>query len=216
MPCRYSAACGARSSNGRPPANSSTSPICTRARSRSKSTPARPATATSRPQFGSAPWTAVFTSGELAIARAARLASSSDARAGHVDRDQLGRAFAAADDADRQRLADRAAAPRPAGRSSASPMRTPLAPFASANTQSLVEHSPSTVMALNVSSAAAVSARCSSAGVDLRVGRDERRASSPSAARSCPEPLAMPPTRKAPAARRDLDRGFLRETDRSS
>ena len=38
---------------------------------------ARPATATSRPQFGSPPCTAVFTSGEFAIARAVVFASSS-------------------------------------------------------------------------------------------------------------------------------------------
>src|SRR5678815_5217316 len=49
----------------------------TRARWSSKSTPARPITATRRPQFGSAPWIAVFTSGEFATARAACFASAS-------------------------------------------------------------------------------------------------------------------------------------------
>ncbi len=55
----------------------------------------------------------------------------------------------------------------------ASVMRTPDAPLASANTQSFVEHSPSTVMALNVSSTAALSARCSSGRFDHRVRRHE-------------------------------------------
>ena len=72
---RCSAAAGSRSAKTCSPLNSSASPIRTRARVRSKATPARPATATSRPQFGSPPCTAVFTSGELAIARAVCLAS---------------------------------------------------------------------------------------------------------------------------------------------
>ena len=65
---------------------------------------------------------------------------------------------------------------------------TPLAPLASATTVSLVEHSPSTVMALNVSSTTSRSARCSSAGGDRRIRRHERRASSPASARSCRRP----------------------------
>ena len=47
-----------------------------------------------------------MTSGELAIARAARRASSSEVRAGHAHGHELGRSLAAAHDADRQRLAD--------------------------------------------------------------------------------------------------------------
>ena len=43
-------------------------PIATAARASSNATPARPATAISRPQFGSPPWIAVFTSSEFAIA----------------------------------------------------------------------------------------------------------------------------------------------------
>jgi hypothetical protein len=39
-------------------------------------------------------------------------------------------------------------------------MVTPLAPLAIANTVSLVEHSPSTVIALNVVSQVSSSARC--------------------------------------------------------
>ena len=46
------------------------------ARSMSNITPARPAAATMRPQLGSAPCTAVFTSGEFAIVRATWRASS--------------------------------------------------------------------------------------------------------------------------------------------
>ena len=68
---------GARSSCGTPSLNSSTEPTRTLARSRTSVRVARPATATSRPQFGSPPCTAVFTSGELAIARAVVFASSS-------------------------------------------------------------------------------------------------------------------------------------------
>ena len=49
-------------------------------------TPERPAAATMRPQFGSAPCTAVLTSGELAIVRATCRASSMRARVAHGDR----------------------------------------------------------------------------------------------------------------------------------
>ena len=72
-----SAAAGSRSANICSSAKSSTPPMATRARAGSNPTPARPATATMRPQFGSPPWTAVLTSGELAMARAARRASAS-------------------------------------------------------------------------------------------------------------------------------------------
>ncbi len=59
-----------------------------------------------RPQFGSAPCTAVLTSGELAIVRATRRASSLVRGVAHGDGDQLGRAFAAADDAERELARD--------------------------------------------------------------------------------------------------------------
>ena len=49
------------------------------ARSSSNATPARPAAAMSRPQFGSPPWMAVLTSGELAIVFAACRASAVEA-----------------------------------------------------------------------------------------------------------------------------------------
>ena len=101
LPARYSAAFGARSSCGLPLLNSVTSPIlharADRARSRRRrGRRPRPA----GPSSGSPPWMAVFTSGEFAIARAARLASASDVAPVTCDRDQLGRALAAADDAD--------------------------------------------------------------------------------------------------------------------
>ena len=74
----------------------------------------------------------------------------------------------------------------------------PLAPFARAKTQSLVEHSPSTVIALKVSSTAAFSARCSSAGSTFA-----SVVTNPSIVAMfgsiIPEPLAMPPTRKRAA-----------------
>src|SRR5580693_10423679 len=76
---RYSAARGAASSYGRPSSNRTVGPMVTVARDRSKATPARPAAAIRRPQLGSPPWIAVFTSGELAIALAARRASDADA-----------------------------------------------------------------------------------------------------------------------------------------
>ena len=48
-------------------------------------------------------------------------------------------------------------------------MTTPLSPLAIANTESLVEHSPSTVMALNVSRTTALSACLQQRGLHLRV-----------------------------------------------
>src|SRR5438067_7091277 len=75
FPARCSAARGAFSSYGRPRSNNTVDPMATAARDSSNRTPARPATAMRRPQLGSPPWIAVFTSGELAIAFAARRAS---------------------------------------------------------------------------------------------------------------------------------------------
>src|SRR5712671_7301952 len=68
FPLRYSAACGAASSYGRPFLNRTIDPIVTAACDSLKATPALPATAIRRPQFGSPPWIAVLTSGEFAIA----------------------------------------------------------------------------------------------------------------------------------------------------
>ena len=57
-----------------------------------------------RPQLGSEPATAVFTSGELAMARAMRAAPSSLGAPETIDGDQLPRAFAIARDGPRQRF----------------------------------------------------------------------------------------------------------------
>src|SRR4051812_26669676 len=79
LPFRYAAASGARSSYGLPSANNTVGPIVTFARLGSHATPARPATASSRPQLGSPPWIAVFTSSDVAIAFAVVRASRTDA-----------------------------------------------------------------------------------------------------------------------------------------
>src|SRR4051812_31248461 len=196
--CRCSDASPARSSYGWPSANSSTPPIDTRAPSKRKSTPARPATATRRPQFGSAPWTAVFTSGELAIARAAVLASASDrapvtSTVTSFVAPSPPRTIPSASGSHTCRSASTST-----GRSRSS-TRTPDAPEARANTQSFVEHSPSTEMALNVASVTVISARCSTAGVTC--ASVVTTASIVAINGSIiPEPLAMPPTRKRPDA----------------
>ena len=78
------------------------------------------------------------------------------------------------------------------GAYSASPIVTPLAPFASSITQSFVDVSPSTVMALNVSSTASTRARCSIGCATL-----PSVVTNPSIVAIIgsimPEPLAMPP-----------------------
>ena len=87
-------------------------------------------------------------------------------------------------------------------------MRTPLVPDASAMRQSLVEHSPSTVMALNVSRAEATSARCRSAG-----GTCASVVRKPSIVAMfgsiMPDPLAVPPTTNDPRGVSHGDRVFL-------
>ena len=113
--------------------------------------------------------------------------------AGDPDGDELGRALAAAHDFARKVLRPpREVPPAAPGRRLAS-IVTPDAPDASRNTQSLVEHSPSTVIALNVSSATLRSARCSTAGATCA---SVVRNPSIVAMRGSimPEPLAMPPT----------------------
>ena len=72
-------------------------------------------------------------------------------------------------------------------------MTTPLAPLAIANTVSLVEHSPSTVMALNVSRVTAASAFLSIAGSTC--ASQVRNPSIVAISGSImPEPFVMPPT----------------------
>ena len=88
---------------------------------------------------------------------------------------------------------------------------TPVAPFASAKTQSLVEHSPSTVMALKVSSTDRLERALQQRRLDRRVGRHERRASSPSAARSSRSPWPCRRRGTLRPSRVDFDRRLLRE-----
>ena len=99
-----------------------------------------------RPKLGSPPCSAVFTSGELAIARATGSTASGaaanhdpahPARALAVGARSRARAGAAARRAPRRGAARRPTPARPA---------TPTPPFASANTVSLVESWPSTLM----------------------------------------------------------------------
>src|SRR5262249_7682921 len=152
---------GARSSYGRPSANSLIDPIVPLALAASNATPARPATASSRPQLGSPPWIAVFTRSEVAIAFAAFRASADEAAPETVTVTSL--------------VAPSPPRTMPSASSrhtaysaftncgySASPIVAPLAPLAMTTTVSLREGSPSTVMALNVSSTTWVGARFSS------------------------------------------------------
>ena len=68
---------------------------------------AMPAAWAIRPQFGSRPSSAVLTSGELAIARATRSASSSSAAPVDLDPADPGRALAVGDDLERELQQDR-------------------------------------------------------------------------------------------------------------
>ena len=119
------------------------------------------------------------------------------ARVAHGDGDQLGGALAAADDADRQLARHLVAGRRPAPGRAPRRSRRRSRPDAIANTQSLVEHSPSTVMALNVSSADARSARCSSAG-DTFASVVRKPSMVAMFGSIIPEPLAVPPTVNVP------------------
>ena len=108
-----------------------------------------------RPEFGSPPCSAHFTSGELATARATGSTASGRA-AHHQAGDALG-ALAVGDDLERElaqqrveRLAERAARRRSPARP-----RTPDAPPAITNTESFVESWPSTMMRSNERSHAA-------------------------------------------------------------
>src|SRR6185369_1288449 len=144
---KYSPACGEFSSRGRPFSNSRMPPTCTVTRFMSKATPDRPAAATMRPQLGSAPCTAVFTSGELAIVRATFRASSRDC----ASRTFTASSFVAPSPPRTMPIASsrdtvRSASSR-AGYDSSS-IITPLAPDAIAYSESLVDPSPSTVIAL--------------------------------------------------------------------
>ena len=88
---------------------------------------------------------------------------------------------------------DTARSPASSAGYSDSSMTTPLAPFAMANTVSFVEHSPSTVMALNVSRVTAVSAFLNIAGSTC--ASHVRNPSIVAIIGSIiPEPFVMPPT----------------------
>ena len=90
----------------RPPRQTSMPASQISTRSESNLTPERPAAARMRPQLGSAPAKAVFTSGELAMVRATWSAALVRRRAAHFDFDHALRAFAIGDDRQRQRFAD--------------------------------------------------------------------------------------------------------------
>ena len=166
-----------------------------------------------RPQLGSAPWTAVLTSGELAIVRATCRASSLGARVAHVHGDELRRPLAAADDAQGE-LARHGEQPFEQRRVRLVVDDDAAGAGASAIRQSLVEHSPSTVIALNVSRADSSSARRRSAGgICASVVRKPSIVAMFGSI--IPAPLAVPPTVNVPAAVCTLPRAPL-ETDRSS
>jgi hypothetical protein len=161
-------------------------------------TPDRPAAATRRPQFGSPPCTAVFTSSELAMVRAARFALAGRRRPSPYG-DELGRPFAAADDHQRQRTADGGERRDQRVAVAVGVTRTPLAPLASASTMSFVEASPSTVIALKVPSATSRAPRAAApARPPHRSSRT--RASWPSSARSCRRPSPCRPRGSVPSA----------------
>ena len=111
----------------------------------SNAAPAFPAAERMRPQFGSDPAMAVFTSGELAIAARDFLRRRIARRALHLDRHQLFRALAVADDLPRQRFQHLRQRIFKRCRADG---RTPDAPFASTATISLVDVSPSTEIRL--------------------------------------------------------------------
>ena len=76
---------------------------------------------------------------------------------------------------------------------------TPESPDASRNTQSFVEHSPSTVMALKLSSTTRLSAPPRTSG-DTRASVVRKPSIVAMRGSIMPDPFAMPPTRKVPAA----------------
>ncbi len=126
-----------------------------------------------RPQFGSAPCTAVFTSGELTIALATRLACArsrarSTTTSMSVSAPSPSRAI--------WRVSDSATTPSAA--SSSSPATGPAAPDASTTAVSLVDVSVSMLTQLNVRSTTRRNTASSSSEVDRGVGQqhgDHRR-----------------------------------------
>ena len=110
----------------------------------SKATPALPAADRMRPQFGSEPAIAVFTSGELAMARAMRGCRIVRRRAGDLDGDQLARALAIARDLPAPASPSRRRWPLPPAAVPWDRAARRNAPLASSSSVSLVEVSPST------------------------------------------------------------------------
>jgi hypothetical protein len=158
----------ARSSCGTPDTNTCTGPTATLARSSTNAAPDRPAAATSRPQFGSPPWIAVLHQRRVRDRPRREPGVFVSRGARDADGDKLGGALAAAHDLTRKETPTPPAVPPAAPDRRLCSIVTPEAPDASRNTQSLVEHSPSTVMALNVSSATLRSAPCNTSGATSR------------------------------------------------
>ena len=118
--------------------------------------------------------------------------------AGDAHGDELGRALAATHDLAREMAGNRVEALRETPGSSSRSTATPEAPDASRNTQSLVEHSPSTVIALNVSSTTRRRAPASTRG-STRASVVRNPSIVAIRGSIIPEPLAMPPTGERPS-----------------
>ena len=126
-----------------------------------------------RPQFGSAPWTAVLTSGELTIALATRLAwarsrAPSTTTSISVSAPSPSRAICLVSDS----------ATAPSAASSSSPSTGPAAPLASTTAVSLVDVSVSMLTQLNVRSTTRRKRGVELVRVDVGVGQqhgDHRR-----------------------------------------
>src|SRR3990172_6765693 len=190
------AAAGIRSPCPTPPSTRCTPPTETATRAGSTSAPDRPTAARIRPQLGSMPWAAVFTSGEVVIASPARRASSSLAAPMTVTAITLvapspsrtiwwARCWVRATSASRN-----SAYPGSSGeRSNAAP----AAPVASRKIVSLVLVSPSTLIRLKDRPTAKRSARWSSGG---STAASVVTSESVVAMRGwiIPAPLAMPPS----------------------
>src|SRR5262249_23751938 len=167
-----------------------------RARTRRSRTRAAPTVWRMRPQFGSAPKTAVFTRSEFAIRRAARSASAVRAA---PETETVTSFVAPSPSRARARASDSATSPSAVSKRPAPPLAGPrsaawpASPLASSTTQSEVDVSPSTVTRLKVASAASRSARRRKAGATA--ASVKRKASIVAMSGSImPEPLAMPPT----------------------
>ena len=162
-----------------------------------------------RPKLGSPPWSAVFTSGEFGHRARHRLdrvrPAASPPRGPRASRPRRRATISSASWRSRASIAS----PSASSSADSGSTRTPEAPFASANTVSLVESWPSTLMRSNERfthtpvSRSSVSA--SSAGVGLRRSRTSWRGAARSSRRPWPAPRAAPARRQ-----RHLEAGPLR------